>query len=256
MTVSVRGVTRDGLVYQRRGRGRPIILLHGWCLSRRMWLYLEETLIDRFEVITPDQRGFGESSAMPGPYTLDLYAADLAQLHEELALRETTVVGFAFGAAVAMALAAQGDGQLGRLVLIGVPSAATAAYDKMPRAMRRDWPLFAERSATAICVQPLSPASQAWLAGIFAGTSLPVAIETCALLGVFEPTSIAAAVQIPALLVHGERDEIVPVAVSEACAALMPKARLERVPDSGHLVVMDQKQALAELVARFAMEKA
>jgi hypothetical protein len=47
-------------------------------------------------------------------------------------------VGFAFGAAVAMELAARDGSGLSGLVLIGVPSAGNAPYDRMPRAMRRD----------------------------------------------------------------------------------------------------------------------
>ena len=117
--------------------------------------------------------------------------------------------------------------------------------------MRRDWPLFAQRSAEAICHKPLSEPSRNWLAGIFAGTPLPVAVATCELLGKFDPVQIAAQVRVPALLLHGDHDTIVPVEVSRACAERMPQARLEIVPDSGHLVVLDQKESLATLVSTF-----
>ena len=108
------------------------------------------------------------------------------------------------------------------LVLVGVPSASTAAYEKMPRAMRRDWPLFAERSAAAICRGEHSTATLAWLGAMFGGTALPVALETVAVLGAFEPAEVAAQVAAPTLFVHGERDDVVPLRVSQECAARMP----------------------------------
>lgn len=254
MSASLRGVSSQGIVYQRRGQGKPIVLLHGWCLNRRLWTYLEEALIGRFEVLTPDLAGFGESSALAGPYTLERYAADVGALLDELNLTEVTIVGFAFGAAVAMALAARSPERLARLVLIGLPSARTAPYGKMPKAMRCDWPLFAQRSAEAICYKPSSEPSRDWLAAMFGGTPLPVAVATCELLGKFDPVEIAAQVRVPSLLLHGDHDTIVPVEVSRACAERIPNARLEIVADSGHLVVMDQKESLASLVGNFVQQ--
>ena len=256
MSASVRGMSSQGLVYQRRGQGKPIVLLHGWCLNRRLWTYLEEALIDRFEVLTPDLAGFGESAGLAGPYTLERYAADVGAWLDEIDLTEATIVGFAFGAAVAMALAARGSKRLARLVLIGVPSAHTAPYDKMPKAMRRDWPLFAQRSAEAICHKTLSEPSRDWLASMFGGTPLPVAVATCELLGKFDPLDMAAQVRVPSLLLHGDHDTIVPVEVSRACAERILNARLEIVPDSGHLVVIDQKELLASLVSDFMQQGA
>ncbi|MBV8806928.1 MAG: alpha/beta hydrolase [Sinobacteraceae bacterium] len=254
MTALVRNTSSRDIVYQRRGAGRPIVLLHGWCLNRRLWTYLEEALIGRFQVLTPDLAGFGESSGLAGPYTLERYAADVEALLEELELTEVTIVGFAFGAAVAMALAAHDPQRLARLVLIGLPSGSTAPYEKMPKAMRRDWPLFAQRSAEAICHKPLSEPGRDWLASMFGGTPLPVAVATCELLGKFDPAELAARVPVPSLLLHGDHDTIVPVEVSRECAERMANGRLEIVSDSGHLVVMDQKESLAELVATFAQQ--
>src|SRR5262245_45407925 len=167
-----------GLVYSDRGSGPAVVFLHGWCLSRRLWMYHEEALLATNRVICPDLPGFGDSASLPGPYDLRRYGAELAAFVEELDLRDAIVCGFAFGAVVAMAAVAEHRMRAAQLVLIGVPSAATAAYDRMPRAMRRDWPEFARRSAVAICKQPQSEATLNWLAAMFGATPLPVALET------------------------------------------------------------------------------
>jgi pimeloyl-ACP methyl ester carboxylesterase len=248
---SARFTSSRGLTVEHRGTGPAAVLLHGWCLSRKLWMYEEEALLPDHHVITPDLAGYGRSDDLDGPYSLDRHVDDIIGVLNDLDVEDVTIVGFAFGAAVAMGVAASGCTRLGRVVLIGVPSAAHSPYDKMPRAMRRDWPEFARRSAQAICAQPLTDASMGWLEEMFGATPLPVALAGVELLGQFEPETLAPQVQVPALLVHGADDAIVPVSISEACAKLMARSRVEVVDECGHLVVVDQKARLHELVADF-----
>jgi pimeloyl-ACP methyl ester carboxylesterase len=246
--------TRRGISYAQRGVGGPVvILLHGWCLNRTIWTYSEEALVSSGAcVISPDLPGFGDSRMLAGPYDLDRYVNELGAFIEELHLSRVVIVGFAFGATVAMAMAAHDNSGLAGLVLIGVPSAGHAPYDRMPRAMRRDWPDFAWKSARAICKQPQSPATLDWLSGMFRATPLPVALETVELLGSFEPLPLARHIAVETLFVHGEQDDVVPVAISEACAEQMVRGTLEIVGESGHLVILDQKSRLNEILKAFA----
>jgi pimeloyl-ACP methyl ester carboxylesterase len=215
-------------------------------------MYQEEALSDAYMVIAPDLPGFGGSASLAGPYALDRQRADVIDLLREVIDAPAVLVGFAFGAAVALSVAAQEPRICSGVVSIGVPSAAHAAYDRMPRAMRRDWPEFANRSARAICASQLSEASFRWLSEMFAGTPLPVALETVAVLGQFEPLPLAKTVMAPTLFVHGAEDAIVPIAVSEACANAMPNAKVAVVEDSGHLVPIDQKDVVTALIRDFA----
>jgi len=246
-----RFVSHAGLAYEDRGDGRPVVLVHGWCLSGRMWTYLAERLAHGHRVVVPDLPGFGASAGLEGSSDLDVYGDQLAALLEELDLQDAVVVGFAFGAAVGMSAAARHPARLGGLVSIGVPSAAHAAYDRMPRAIRRDWPEFSRRSAAAICAREHSAATLAWLAEMFAATPIHVALATVELLARFEPAELAPSVRVPALLVHGAEDAIVPVGVSQACADALAEARLKVVEGSGHLVVLDDKERLADIVSDF-----
>ena len=253
-TSGTRRVSSRGLVYSRRGTGSPIVLLHGWCLSRGLWMYQEESLAGAHQVFAVDQAGFGESSDLDGPFDLQRYVLDLEAFLLEEVGGAAVVVGFAFGAAVGLSLAARRPDLISGLVSIGVPSAAHAPYDRMPRAMRRDWPDFAARSARAICKSEISPATLLWLGQMFGATPLPVALETVALLGRFEPAPVAIGVPVPTLFVHGADDDVVPLSVSRDCAAAMPAARVEIVDGSGHLVVIDKKERLNEILGAFASD--
>jgi non-heme chloroperoxidase len=249
-----RGITARGIAYSRRGAGTPLVLLHGWCLNRSLWMYQEEYLAVSHVVFSPDLPGFGESAGLDGPYDMDRQVSELALFLRDVVREPAVLVGFAFGAAVALTLASRSRDGIRGIVSIGVPSAATAAYDKMPKAMRRDWPEFALRSARAICKSELSDSSLRWLGNMFAGTPLPVAIATVEVLRVFEPEPVCAAVEVPTLFVHGSLDNIVPSSVSARCAAIMSLAKVEIIEDSGHLVPIDKKERLGEIVAWFATD--
>jgi pimeloyl-ACP methyl ester carboxylesterase len=246
----VRQVTSGGVVYERRGSGRPVVLLHGWCLNRRMWTYEEELLARDHDVITPDLPGFGRSDGVAGPYDLAAYADSVQALLAELELSDAVLVGFAFGAAVGMSVAARGDDRVAGIVLVGVTSGAAFPADKMIRSMRRDWPDFARRSAQVLCTRH-SDATVSWLEAMFGATALPVAVDAAALLGEFEPEPLAPALPVPALFLHGADDDVTPASLSERCAALAPQGRVTVLPDCGHLAVLDQRQGLHDAVVGF-----
>jgi non-heme chloroperoxidase len=86
------------LYYEDHGSGAPVVLIHGYPLSRRAWdKQLPVLLDDGRRVITYDRRGFGQSSQPTTGYDYDTFAADLHVLLETLDLREATLVGHSMG---------------------------------------------------------------------------------------------------------------------------------------------------------------
>lgn len=239
-------VSREGLSYTRQGTGPVVVLVHGWCLSRHIWMYLEHGLIaGGHTVISPDLAGFGESGSLAPRATLAEHAGDVTDLLDELGVTGAVLTGFALGAAVI--LSAQDYRRVGALVSLAVPSAATAPYARMRGSILKDWPRFAARSAGAILSQPASDETQRWLAGIFGATSLGAALAGLEILEKFEPDELTRQWNVPAIFAHGADDPIVPAAVSRSCAQRFGGSYVE-IPDSGHLVVIDQKDAVLSLV--------
>jgi len=247
----VRGPTTSGLVYEQRGRGTPLIFLHGWCLNRRMWMYAEELFAEQACTITPDLAGFGRSDGLAGPYTFERHAQDIADLIRELDLDNVVVCGFAFGAAVTMELAARHPQGLDAIVLVAVPSSEDAPYDRMPKAMRRDWPDFARRSADALFHNDQSAETIGWLTDMFAAAPLPVATETVRLLAHLNPVELAGQVDVPQLFIHGAEDLVAPVSVGRACIDAAPAATLEVISGCGHLIPLDAKDAFHGVLATY-----
>ncbi len=246
----VRATARNGLVYDRRGSGRAVVMLHGWCLNRTLWTYAEEALGPNFDVIVPDLAGFGLSGGLGGPYTFERHAEDVGALLAELNLKGVVLIGFAFGAAVSFELASSSD-RIAGIVAVGTPAKENSPYDRMPKAMRRDWPDFCRRSAKALFHNPQSEATLAWVESMFRGTRLPVAIETVGLLAALDPVPLAAKVKVPQLFVHATNDQVAPRAIGDACVAKAPKARVEMIENCGHAIVLDQKERFHDVARSF-----
>src|SRR5580704_8793728 len=83
------------LSYCDYGKGKPVVLIHGWPLSKEMWEYQVEALVVAgLRVIKYDRRGFGKSDKPWGDYEYDTLANDLKTILDELDLKDVTLVGF------------------------------------------------------------------------------------------------------------------------------------------------------------------
>jgi len=86
------------LYYEDHGRGKPVVLIHGWPLAGLSWEKQVTALLGAgYRVITYDRRGFGHSSKPATGYDYDTMAEDLNRLMMKLDLRNTTLVGFSMG---------------------------------------------------------------------------------------------------------------------------------------------------------------
>lgn len=121
-----------GIDYAVAGDGRPVILLHGFPDSGRLWRHQVPALVDAgFQVIVPDQRGYGASDH-PGDveaYSILHLAGDVVAVLDDCGLDRCHVVGHDWGAAIAWTLAAVMPDRVDHLVALSVghPSAFVAA---------------------------------------------------------------------------------------------------------------------------------
>src|SRR5258708_4607432 len=95
-------VTSDGvqLSYIRHGRGRPIVLLHGWSQCAEEFKYQIEPLSAQYEVIAVDQRSHGESQKVSYGLKISRLARDLYELLNELDLNDVALLGHSMGSAL------------------------------------------------------------------------------------------------------------------------------------------------------------
>lgn len=86
------------IFYEDYGEGQPVILIHGWPLSRKSWEQQVWKIVEEgYRCISYDRRGFGISSAPWGDYDYSALASDLDTIIEGLELENVVIVGFSMG---------------------------------------------------------------------------------------------------------------------------------------------------------------
>jgi pimeloyl-ACP methyl ester carboxylesterase len=98
-------LTNGSVWYDERGQGEPLVLLHGGAVDSRFFEHNVPALADRFHVITTDLWGHGRTADREGPFSLDSFATDVAELIERVAGGPAHVLGHSIGAGVALTLA-------------------------------------------------------------------------------------------------------------------------------------------------------
>ena len=129
MQIETNGVTLD---VQVEGEGRPVVLIHGFPDSKRLWSKIVPSLRDAgFQVIVPDMRGYGASSkpVEVDAYSMPMLAIDIVGILDALGHEKAHVVGHDWGAAAAWATASFAPERVDHLVALSVghPSAFAAA---------------------------------------------------------------------------------------------------------------------------------
>jgi proline iminopeptidase len=259
----------------------PLLLLHGGPGAHHDYLYPQMlSLSDTYRVITYDQRGGGKSRTDdPMPITWETQVGDLARIVAEFGLMPPTIVGYSWGALLAMLYAIQctndGDPRLApaRLVLVS-PAPATRAwrreFESTLATRGRSATILAMREALAASgLRELDPAAyrqrgfELSVAGYFADPSRSRALTPFRVtgrvqqsvwesLGDFDLREGLRAVHCPTLVIHGRQDPI-PLE-SAAAVAQSLSAEFIALDDCGHVPYVEQPERLFAAIRRFLSE--
>jgi non-heme chloroperoxidase len=233
--------TQDGtqIYYKDWGSGQPIVFHHGWPLSADDWdAQMMFFLSQGFRVIAHDRRGHGRSSQTATGNEMDTYAADVAELAAHLDLRNAVHVGHSTGGGeVARYVARHGAGRVAKAALIGAVPPIMVKSDKNPGGTPIEVfdgfraALAANRAQFFLDV-PTGPfygfnragakVSQGaiynwWRQGMMGGAKPHY---DC--IKAFSETDFSEdlkAIKVPVLILHGDDDQIVPIADSALLSA-------------------------------------
>lgn len=251
------------IAYEIRGEGEPLALVHGLAYDRRGWGRLPDLLAERFRVVLVDNRGVGESDAPEGPYTVAQMAGDVRAVLDDAGIERTNLFGVSLGGYVAQEVALTWPERVEKLVLastavggpkaVPMPAATQEVFARYP-AMEREAGLrmFVENSLGGRGVRDLpelveeivqyrlghAPTVEAWVAQATAGAT-------------YVNDERVHEIAVPTLAIAGGADVVVDPRNAELLAELIPGARLAIVPDRGHLMVWEDSERVAELVAEF-----
>lgn len=263
---------RDGtkLYVKDWGRGRPVVLIHGWPLSADSWDPIAVPLVEAgHRVIAYDRRGFGRSDQPWDGYDYDTFADDLASVLEAAEVQDgVSLVGFSMGGGeVARYLSHAGGRGVDRVALIGsiVPyvlqtddnpdGVPQSTFADMERQMRDDRGAFFQsffRSfyGVGMISQPVSNAmlEQSFQVAMQAGLRPTLAAAKAFSTTDFRPD--LSAFTMPTLIVHGTGDQTVPIdATARAAARAIPGSTLIEYDGSAHGIFgSDRERLTADLL--------
>jgi non-heme chloroperoxidase len=248
--------TADGtqIYYKDWGSGQPVVFSHGWPLSADDWdgqmLYF---LQHGYRVIAHDRRGHGRSSQGSTGHDMDHYADDLAALTKSLDLHDAIHVGHSTGGGeVARYISRHGSKRVAKAVLISsVPPlmAKTPAnpdgvpmdvLDGIRAAVAANRPQFFKDFTLPFYGfnRPGAKVSEGirehwWLQGMMG--SIQAHYEGIKAFSETDFTEDLKKMNVPTLVMHGDDDQVVPIAISSLrTAKLVPNARLKVYPGLPH----------------------
>ena len=234
------------LYYERHGMGFPILFVSGLGGFASFWQDQRAAFAKRFEVVTFDHRGIGQSDPVRLGYTVERMAVDVIALLDALDIRRCHVVGHSTGGAIAQVLAIEHPTRLASVVMSATWTKADAYFRRLftlrKEVLERLGPSIYLQSATLVWYPSWWVARnnerlrqvEAQNLAAFAPTEI-VASRIDAMLA-FDRTAELGRIKTPTLVIGAEDDIVTPSYFSEELARLIPGAEVKIFPRGGHFL--------------------
>ena len=237
------------------GVGEPaLVMMHYFGGSAREWTGVTEAIAGHYRCIAVDMPGFGAANQWQG-FTVEEMVADIKALVENLNVGRYVLVGHSMSGKVAITLAATRPKGLESLILVAPsPPSAEPMSEKGRLQMLEGYGKrkAAEETVKTITGRPLPPnlnelavednlvsSAAAWTAWLEHGSREDLSRQV----GVLD---------LPSLVIAGEKDPVLPAPVqTRLVLPHLAGGRLQIVPESGHLIPLEQPAALSSMIAAF-----
>jgi 3-oxoadipate enol-lactonase len=258
MTVSKLKV-RDGteLAYELRGRvgdAPPVVLIHSLGMDRTFWNAVAPALAQATAVLLYDCRGHGQSDKPKGPYRIEQFADDLADLMDGVGWRRAAIAGASMGGCVTLAFAATYPARALALGLID-----TTAWERAVAAEAKGLGALVEFQTTRwftdafrVSRKDVVDASVA----TFLANSPRAYADTCRMLGACNLSAVLPRLAMPTRIVVGEEDYATPVTMAESLHRGIAGTTLTIIKNARHLTpietpdrIVTELRALIETVS-------
>ena len=250
------------------GKGRPVVLIHGWPLSDEMYEYQYNDLINNnFRVIGITLRGFGQSSKPYGLYDYDVHARDIKKVLDHLDIKKAVLGGFSMGGSIAIRyVSLYKSAHVSKLALFG---AAAPVWTQ-----RKDFPYNLQKSAVDALVElnykdrpkllsdfakifsatetTLNEGIGNWLNGICISASSYATAKCLIALRDTDLRKDLTKIKIPTLIMHGKLDKICSFDLAEQMKSGITGSQLIPFENSGHSLFLEETEKFNKALIKFA----
>lgn len=252
-TVQVRDGTR--LAYRLiKGNGKSrVVLVHSLAMDASFWDRVVPLLKDHADVLVYDCRGHGQSDKAKGPYTVELFADDLADLLDHVGWASAMVCGASMGGTVSIAFTAAYPQRVEALGLFDTTCwyGAEAPAQWAERAQKAlDEGLssligFQKTRWFSDKFREANPAIVEQAIQVFLANDVRCYAETCRMLGNADKREALKNFRMPCAILVGSEDYATPVAMARVLEANIPGASLEVIENARHLTPLEIPDVVA-----------
>lgn len=255
-------INEVSLAYDLEGSGEPVILIAGLSVPRVVWIMQTAQLATEFEVLSFDNRGAGESSTVE-EFDLKDMASDAQQLMQYVGWSSAHVVGISMGGMVAQEVALSYPESVRSLTLIA--TMAGGASQVLPNlevynsfGLDSDPDERAKNLLNAVFGEEFRNANPFVMENIakffFSRETISAYEQLGQVLAIARWSNEGGTesrldqLDVPTLLLHGEKDELVPCDNGRLIAEKIPNAKLVTFPNAGHAVNFERAAEVNEAI--------
>ena len=252
--------TDQGIVhYEVYGRGKPVILLHGWLGSWGLWQETMGFLGRYYRTYALDFWGFGESGKKRETYAVQDFVSLVNQFMDQLGIMHAPLVGHSMGGTVSLSVAIRFPERVSKVVVVGSPMVGSSLAPLLKLLGLRPvaFMLFNMMSvfrvgmrlySPLICSDPRFPAM---MDRDLTRTTLESFLRSIGSLRRTDLRPMLDQIKIPALGIYGDRDIIVHPKQWQPMQKGISHAQIQRLPLAGHFPMLEEPQPFAERLKAF-----
>lgn len=260
-------VTDQGIIhYETYGRGRPVLLLHGWLGSWMLWRHTIEDLGKDFRTYALDFWGFGESDSAKGPpsFTVDNFVDMVAQFMDKLGIAKAPLIGHSMGGTVSLGTAIRYPEKIVKVAVIGAPIQGSSLNFFLKLS---GYPFIASILWTVPLLRRVFIGTLAFLAAKEGRTVSNMVLHDVMQvsmqsffqsIGTLRQTDLRprlGEIRVPTLGVYGKRDIIVNPGQRDVLKAGVKQAEIAWYTDTGHFPMIDVPVRFNQDIRNFLFAK-
>ena len=242
------------IAYTRRGQGYPLVLVHGYPLTHSIWDEVVSLLENKFDIITPDLRGFGESEVVTSQYKILDMADDIAGLLTHLGIEKTLISGHSMGGYVSLAFARAFPERV-----VGLGLVASQAIGDTPEGKAGRY-----KAADDILASGVQPVADMFPAKLTPNEQVQARARN--LIAAQKPVALAGALkamaerddsfpilsrfEFPVVIIHGDQDALIPIQRAKDIKAEIPHAEFVEMNGIGHMPMMEAPETVAQALKK------
>ncbi len=256
-------VTDQGIIhYEVYGRGKPVILLHGWLGSWGLWQETMTRLGRQFRTYALDFWGFGKSGPKLDTYRVADFINLVDQFMEQLGIENAPLVGHSMGGTVSLAVAVRYPHRVRKVVVIGSPIVGSSLsfllklFGLRPIASIVHHNLWGLKLGFRVLRRSYScdPRWPEMMNRDISSTTLKSFLLSIASLRRTDLRPVLHQVRAPVMGMYGDRDIVVDPKEWSSLKSGIAHAQIECFPQSGHFIMLDEPNQFINVLANFLSE--